>query len=345
MASNRRRHVAMHLRSLKTIDIEKPGPSYRCEAVGAWILSNYDDVVAALKSSELRPTVPLLPLSSDQVMTPDHDGTQQHQRFKIAFETLAARIGALPLSLCGMADSTAPDTIDVVSSVIHPTIRKLLDDLFPALDNENLISAARVYFRSSAFPFDKSCYAEAQAAFSLLLQRLSPYGDISVQAYIALATSVPALIANSWHLLLASSQQQEVLVGDETKIPLFVDECIRLASPAKMHFRLTAVSGDYSFGRCKAGELVILVSSAANRDPSVYESPNEVRLGRRERPSLSFGVGVHACVASRLVRTITGDFCALLLNIIRAGWSDAHATSEGEAMRYITSLVLSKKLL
>jgi len=333
----------MHSRSLTTIDVEKPGPGYYSQEAGAWVLSKYDDVLAGLKSSGLRPAIPLLSLSSGEVTGSNDDGMQQHKHLMIAFEDLAANMGSLHLILCGLDSSIATDSVDVVSSVIHPNIRRLLEGAFPALDNESLISAVGIYFRSSAFPFDRCYYEDAQAAYGLLRQKLSPYGEISLQAYIALATSVPALIANSWHLLLGSRLQQEILLRDETKIPLFVDECMRLASPAKMLFRLTAALGDYPFGRCKAGELVILVSSAANRDPSVYESPNEVRLGRRERSSLSFGVGVHACVASKLVRSITVEFCALLLKIIKGGWSEACASSDGEAMQYITSLVISKK--
>jgi len=332
----------MHSRSLTTIDVEKPAPGYYSKEAGAWILSTYVDVLAGLKSSGLGPAIPLLSLSSGGVTDSNDDSTQRHKHMMIAFEDLAANMGSLHFTLGELDSSMATDSVDVVTSVIRPNIRRLLEGLFPALDNGSLISAAGIYFRSSAFPFDRGYYDDAQAAYGLLRQKLSPYGDISLQAYIALATSVPALIANSWHLLLGNRQQQEILLRDETKIPLFVDECMRLASPAKMLFR-QAASGDYPFGRCKAGELVILVSSAANRDPSVYESPNEFRLGRRERSSLSFGAGVHTCVASKMVRSITVDFCALLLKIIKGGWSEACASSDGEAMQYITSLVISKK--
>lgn len=42
----------------------------------------------------------------------------------------------------------------------------------------------------------------------------------------------------------------------------------------------------------------------ANRDPSVFESPNEVILDRKGNRHFSFGIGVHRCVGSNVARTV-----------------------------------------
>ena len=36
----------------------------------------------------------------------------------------------------------------------------------------------------------------------------------------------------------------------------------------------------------------------ANRDPSVFEQPNEIVLDRKGNRHFSFGIGVHRCVGS-----------------------------------------------
>lgn len=42
----------------------------------------------------------------------------------------------------------------------------------------------------------------------------------------------------------------------------------------------------------------------ANRDPSVFEDPNDVALDRKGNRHFSFGIGVHRCVGSNVIRTL-----------------------------------------
>ena len=41
---------------------------------------------------------------------------------------------------------------------------------------------------------------------------------------------------------------------------------------------------------------------AANRDPRVFENPDEVILDREKNPHIAFGVGIHRCAGSNLAR-------------------------------------------
>jgi cytochrome P450 len=51
-----------------------------------------------------------------------------------------------------------------------------------------------------------------------------------------------------------------------------------------------------------AGDRIALVISSANRDPLVFDHPDEFRCPRAENPHLSFGYGVHRCVGEHLAR-------------------------------------------
>jgi cytochrome P450 len=41
---------------------------------------------------------------------------------------------------------------------------------------------------------------------------------------------------------------------------------------------------------------------AANRDPEVFEAPDEFRLDRTENPHLAFAGGVHVCAGNTIAR-------------------------------------------
>ena len=50
------------------------------------------------------------------------------------------------------------------------------------------------------------------------------------------------------------------------------------------------------------GDKVLMNFPAANRDPSVFEHPDQVILDREKNPHIAFGVGIHRCAGSNLAR-------------------------------------------
>ena len=52
----------------------------------------------------------------------------------------------------------------------------------------------------------------------------------------------------------------------------------------------------------RAGEGVLLEVAAANRDPRVFERPQELDFTREPNPHLAFGFGMHHCVGAQLAR-------------------------------------------
>ena len=51
-----------------------------------------------------------------------------------------------------------------------------------------------------------------------------------------------------------------------------------------------------------AGEQVVGLLGAANRDPSIYPDPNKLDLTRSGVRASSFGGGIHICLGARLAR-------------------------------------------
>ncbi|WP_230466150.1 cytochrome P450 [[Actinomadura] parvosata] len=52
----------------------------------------------------------------------------------------------------------------------------------------------------------------------------------------------------------------------------------------------------------KAGEAVVPLINAANRDPRVFDLPDELRLSRDPGQHLAFGHGIHRCLGAHLAR-------------------------------------------
>jgi cytochrome P450 len=96
-------------------------------------------------------------------------------------------------------------------------------------------------------------------------------------------------------------EQHQKLRDDPSLIPNMVSEIIRWQTPLA-YMRRTATRDTEIGGKriCKSDKVVMWYVSA-NRDEAVFEAPNELRIDRKNaRQHLSFGLGVHFCMGSRL---------------------------------------------
>jgi pimeloyl-[acyl-carrier protein] synthase len=85
-----------------------------------------------------------------------------------------------------------------------------------------------------------------------------------------------------------------------------VDELMRLATPIPFAARVTREPAELDGTLLPAGARVLLVIAAANRDPEVFERPDEFDAGRSPNPHLAFGAGPHLCLGAPLVRWAGG---------------------------------------
>jgi len=105
-------------------------------------------------------------------------------------------------------------------------------------------------------------------------------------------------------LMLAKNQDiQHELRNDKSLIPVFVEEVLRLESPAQGMFRRVTsdtVLGDYQF---QTDDILSLRFGAANRDGATFLQADEVDLTRHKPGNhLAFGVGRHSCIGAPLAR-------------------------------------------
>ena len=95
--------------------------------------------------------------------------------------------------------------------------------------------------------------------------------------------------------------QYEKLRGDPSLVPNMVSEIIRWQTPLA-HMRRTATRDAGLAGKSIAkGDKVVMWYVSANRDEAVFDDPDAFRIDRANaRQHLSFGIGVHFCMGSRL---------------------------------------------
>jgi len=113
--------------------------------------------------------------------------------------------------------------------------------------------------------------------------------------------STTSLLGNAVRILAEQPNLQQRLREHPELIPKFVEEALRLESPFRTMLR--SVPKDTTLGGVDipAGATVVLAFSAGNRDPAMFEKPDDIVFDR-PRPHLTFGRGIHFCVGAPLAR-------------------------------------------
>jgi cytochrome P450 len=117
------------------------------------------------------------------------------------------------------------------------------------------------------------------------------------------AETTTSLIGIAIGLLAEHSHLQDELRADSSKVPAFIEEVLRFESPFRYHPRTASHALEFGGVEIPEGALVLLSWSSANRDETVFEKPDEIKLHRRNAHlHFGFGRGIHHCVGAPLAR-------------------------------------------
>jgi hypothetical protein len=115
--------------------------------------------------------------------------------------------------------------------------------------------------------------------------------------------STACLLGSAARLVASDMELQRTLRADPTLLPAFVEECVRLESPFKGHYRLARRATRIGGVALRAGDRAFLLWSSANRDEKRFHRPDAIDLARpHPRDHLGFGRGLHFCVGAPLAR-------------------------------------------
>jgi cytochrome P450 len=103
-------------------------------------------------------------------------------------------------------------------------------------------------------------------------------------------------------VLLDRPELLERVRGDRSLIPSVINEAMRLESSVSVIPRVAANDIEVGGVKIPAGAGVNIVVSAANRDPKIFNKPDEFSLEKRAKQGLAFGFGPHMCMGMMLAR-------------------------------------------
>lgn len=113
------------------------------------------------------------------------------------------------------------------------------------------------------------------------------------------------MVGNGLLALLRHPEQRDWLRANPDRIDESVEEMVRYDGPGQMVGRVALRDTELAGHQIRAGESLMLVLAAANRDPAVFDRPGEFDLSRPPSRNLGFGHGIHFCVGAPLARMIT----------------------------------------
>jgi pentalenolactone synthase len=129
--------------------------------------------------------------------------------------------------------------------------------------------------------------------------------------------------------LLSDTSRRDWLLADvEGRLDKTIEEILRMTSAHNMGLMRYALEdveiGGVTVGR---GDLVIISEAAANRDPSVFDNPDEFNPERTPNSHIAFGHGPHYCIGQNLART---ELRIVLTSLLRRFPQLRLATDVGE---------------
>jgi cytochrome P450 len=110
------------------------------------------------------------------------------------------------------------------------------------------------------------------------------------------------LLGNGLRILLDDQATADGLRSGALSAADFVEEVLRYDAPVQQTGRRRHTAGVLRGVDIPAGDQVVVMLGAANRDPRRFADPEVFRPGRPDAGPLSFGAGAHFCLGAALAR-------------------------------------------
>ncbi|WP_053800706.1 cytochrome P450 [Streptomyces rimosus] len=131
-------------------------------------------------------------------------------------------------------------------------------------------------------------------------------------------------IAGGVEALIANPAEYQRLVANPGMAGTATEEVLRWSTPARYGGRTAVRPVEIAGHRLRSGDYVLMLYSAANRDPEVFSDPYRFDIGRDSaRMHVSFGHATHFCIGAQLarleIRIVLEEFAARYRELSGAG--------------------------
>lgn len=306
---------------------------------GFWILSKYEDVVAAARDHQhftvtggilIPPTgskVPLLPAELDP---PRHT---QLRKLVMKHFTEPALQQWIPEIRQIIADAFAPllsvGRADLIRDIAHKVPVSIISLVLGTWDDnkEQLQELSAAFLAAPKDPEigrKNALRLQEHLQTAIDARRGSPPEDILGQIVHATVDGEPLTdtevlgltqllhlaghdttmnaIGTIVHRIIVEPGLRERLLADRSLMEPVIDEALRLHGPVWNMARTVAEEIEVRGSRMCPGEKVMLAYGAANRDPEIFVDPEAFVVNREPNRHLAFGSGRHRCLGEALAR-------------------------------------------
>ena len=215
----------------------------------------------------------------------------------VPVKVIAAVLG-LPVSDVEMIQRGADCGIELLSGVTPPDVLgkciEAVVELYSYIDGQVVDGATNAPDRllgGLARSVEEGAVSPAEAT------------AMALQIVIAGSDSTGNLIGSAVRLLAEHPEVQEQVRAESALVPTYLEEVLRIESPFRGHFRIATRDTTLGNTDIPEGARLFLLWGSANRDPEVFDRPDEIRLDRpNARDHVGFGWGIHRCVGAPLAR-------------------------------------------
>jgi len=248
----------------------------------------------------------------------------------------------LATKIVGTALSGGP--VDVVEAISYPLAMQVICDIVgvPEADRHDfrtLMRDASVIFEPGLPP--QRTFEAVTAILEMteyftelgdaqdgllrdLLHEARAAGDVSDDDVIANITflffagfeTVAHLISTTMFLMSTHPEQYALLAASPELAAQAAQEVSRFHSPVQTNSRIASHDLELAGTPIPAGNVVVTMLGAANRDPAAFPDPDRFDIARNGPPALAFGGGIHYCLGARLALL---EATAVLESIVEAG--------------------------
>lgn len=305
---------------------------------GFYMLLNYDDVKFAMGdpktfSSEpqvLRPMLPRKPIPALEMDAPRHAAWRAIFNGAITAKTPKAMESFVRADIeRHIDDFIERGSCDLIHEIAEPVPAETICRLV-GIDEELVPKVRETALAMFAAQGNPEEFGRRQAAFAAVTvsevhkRRANPRDDYLTQLasveiegrrlddndYVVLLAaflgaghhSTTSAMASLVYEVFSRPEVRDTLKGDAAKISVAIDEALRLRPPFFGFYRRATRATQVSGIEIPAGADVYMGWAAANRDPTVFESPTEYRLNRRQIRNFTFGFGAHTCPGAPLAK-------------------------------------------
>ena len=113
-------------------------------------------------------------------------------------------------------------------------------------------------------------------------------------------------LGNGLHALLTLEKSFEQIKSETEDINDVVEELIRYDSPLQFFQRYALEDIEIGGHTISKGSKVAILLGSANRDPRIFENPDQINFKREMKDHSSWGGGIHFCIGTHLAKLELG---------------------------------------